>query len=99
MILGRHHVVVPKHGQMTLHGFDVGFRKPVGDHADAILRTHSGGGALSVEQGVGPQGPLVVRPRLDDVKARRAFQCKRQAIQLVQLPLHDSAKHCLNLGP
>lgn len=84
---------------MTLHGLDVGFRESVGSHADAILGTHGGSGALGVEQRVGPQGPLVVRPRLVDVKTRRAFRSERHPLQLGQMPLHDSAEHRLDLGP
>ena len=92
-------VVFPKHDQMTLHGLDIGFRKSVGSHVDAILGTYGRGGALAVEQGVGPQGPLIVGPHLFDVETERVFRSGRHPLQLGQLPFDDSAEHCLDLGP
>ncbi|MBR1156047.1 hypothetical protein [Bradyrhizobium sp. JYMT SZCCT0428] len=97
MVLRRDQTVHLEHRQVTLDGLDIGVREPVGDHARAIFLTYDSRGALCVEQGVGPQRPLVVRPRLVDIEAECALCGERHPLQLGQLPLDDSAKHCLDL--
>ena len=82
MILGRHHVAVPKQGQMALHGLDVGFRESVGGHADAILRAHDGSSALGRRAGCRSTGPLSSDRAWSTSKPGALFAAAAPAIQL-----------------